>query len=552
MHAMSKTSAASATGEWPGQGPVVLCGLGRVGLGVFRLCRRLGKDVVAITLPGRQDQAEFGAAVGIRVIPGDARDETLLVRAGIAKASALIAVTDDDLANVTIALHARILAPDIPVVVRLFDQDLAGYLRSVLGIRQGYSTSALAAPSFVAAVRGDNVRTTLDLDGKTWSVEDLVVDAGSPWLGRTLAELAASGKAVLVHSHGDQVCFDPPCEHVLAPGDAVTLLVPPTEGKRKVPWYRRVRLLARTLRAWWRSTPRGLRFALYGLLILVGISVGVFHVALGLSPIDAYYFVMTTLSTTGYGDINLQNARPLVKLYGTLVMVSGGALFAVIFSVMTDLLLRTRFSDVVAQGTNHLREHIIIAGLGRLGFRVLRQLAHPDQELVVIEKSAEPQFLGPARSMASVIGGDASAVEILQRAGLAGASAVLAVTDDDLTNLSIALASKQARPDCRVVVRVFDQALAARLQKDLHIDAVVSVIDAVAPTFVGAALDRNAVHGTLVHDRLLLFVESDGVPADARPFLGKRPNGTYQILAPNAKPAANDRVLSARWIELGN
>ena len=118
-----------------------------------------------------------------------------------------------------------------------------------------------------------------------------------------------------------------------------------------------------------------MRFAAYALLTLVGISVGVFHWAMDLSPVDAYYFVVTTLTTTGYGDVNLQHAPALIKLYGTLVMVSGAALFAVLFSMMTDLLLRTRFADVLAQGTSHSKGHIIVAGLGHTGFRVLRQLA---------------------------------------------------------------------------------------------------------------------------------------------------------------------------------
>jgi Trk K+ transport system NAD-binding subunit len=543
-------AASSGEKHWPGNGPVVLCGLGRIGMGVLRLCRRLGKEVTVITLPGRQDEPALTADPGVRMMVGDARDEALLVRAGIADASALIAVTDDDLANVTIALHVRSLAPAVSVVVRLFDQDLAAHLRTVLGIRQGYSTSALAAPSFVAAVRGDNVRTTLELDGRFWSVEDFSVDAASPWQGRALAEFAATGKAVLVHSRAGESSFDPPADRVLVAGDTVTVLLPPAEAILRSPWRHRLLAFVRTLRAWWKSTPKGLRFALYGLLAMVAISVGVFHVALGLSPVDAYYFVITTLSTTGYGDFNLQNAKPLVKIYGTLVMVSGGALFAVVFSVMTDLLLRTRFADVVAQGTSYLREHIVLAGLGHTGFRVLRQLAGPHEKVVVIEKSAEARFLAPARSLASVINGDAAAVEILRRAGLAGAKAVVAVTDDDLTNLSIALATKQARPDCRVVVRVFDQVLAARLQKNLGIDAVVSVIDAVAPTFVGAALDRNAVHGAIVRDWLLLFVEEDGLPPDARPFLAKGPGGGYQILSPQRKIQPGDRVLAARWIAL--
>lgn len=527
-------------------GHVVLCGLGRIGRGILDLLRRLGERVTVITLASAADARDPATDENLRILKGDARDEGLLAQADLVRAKALIAATDDDLVNVTIALHARQAAPAVPVVVRLFDQDLAGHLRAALGIRQGYSASALAAPAFVAAALGDAVLSTFEAGGEAWVLEKLTVAANTQWLGHSLGDLAGMGRIVVAHERCGQFSCQPPADEVVAAGDGLIMLTRAARsGSRRSRALRGLATLARGLREWWTATPRGLPFSLYVLMALVAVSVGVFHLALGLSPVDAYYFVITTLTTTGFGDINLQTARPLVKLYGTLVMISGGALFAVLFSMVTDLLLRTRFGDVLARGVVRQRDHVIVAGLGHTGFRVLRELCRLGESAVAIESCDTADLLGPARTLAPVVVGNAGADETLRRAGFAGAKTVLALTSDDLTNLSIALATKQACSKCRVVARVFDANLAAKMQRSLGIDAVISVTEGSAPTFVGAALDADVVRGLIVHDHLLLIVDRaiDGrgdarpvVLASERPLLFKRGAAAFQPVVSGFTP----------------
>jgi Trk K+ transport system NAD-binding subunit len=562
MGAMTTEPGATSQAAMTGGGHVVLCGLGRIGRGILDVLRRLGERVTVITLPSLADPGDPAPEEDLRILKGDARDERLLAQAGLGRAKALIAATDSDLVNVTIALHARQTAPDVPVVVRLFDQDLAAHLRAALGIRQGYSASALAAPAFVAAALGDAVLSTFEAGEESWVLERLTVAADAPWLGRSLGELASLGRVVVAHERAGRFSSEPPAEEVVAVGDSVvTLARAARSGRRRPRALRGLVALARGLREWWTSTPRGLRFSLYVLMALVAVSVVFFHMALGLSPVDAYYFVITTLTTTGYGDISLQNARPLVKLYGTLVMVSGGALFAVLFSMVTDLLLRTRFGDVLARGVVRQRDHVIVAGLGHSGFRVLRELCRLGESTVAIESCETADLLGPARTLTSVVVGNAGTAETLRRAGLAGARTVLALTSDDLTNLSIALATKQACPNCRVVARVFDASLAAKMQRSLGIDAVISVTEASAPTFVGTALDAGVVRGLIVHDRLLLIMERTINGRDdlqrfkslqETPLLLKRGVAAFQPVVSGVAAVAGDHVLTARWINLRN
>jgi Trk K+ transport system NAD-binding subunit len=491
--------------------------------------------------------------VGVRFLVGDARNEQLLAQAGIAHAKALIVATEDDLTNVTIALHARNVAPAVPVVARLFDQDLAKRLEQTLGLRRGISASALAAPAFVAASMGDTIRTIFELSGETWAVEEVVVAPGSSWVGKAIRDVVPSGAVLLAHGRGDDSSFAPDGAVPVIAGDVFTWLARPVCG-RDAALHRpgKLRRMGRTLWRLWAATPKGLRYSLFAMVALVALSIGVFDVALGLSSVDAYYFVLTTLTTTGYGDYNLQAAHPLVKIYGTMVMVLGGCLFAVVFSMLTDLLLRTRFSDVLAQGANHYQDHIIVAGLGNTGFRVLRALHDQGEEVVAIENREAQKFVATARSMVPVILGDAGAAETLQQAGLSGAKTVLALTDDDLTNLGIALAAKQANPRCRVVARVFDTTLADRMRQALPIDGVLSVSQAVIPTFVGAALDGRVVRALVMRGHFLALLErfeGGAVSGNERVVLTQSAAGNY--VSPVGRPAAATPDVVCRWTKLG-
>jgi hypothetical protein len=135
--------------------PILVCGLGAVGYRVVRLLGRLGEPVTVVTLEAREEQVRAVEAKGARVLRGDARDETLLRVAGLDQARALIAATDRDPVNIEIALDARRLRPDLPLVVRLFDQHLARRLEAAFDLRRALGVSALAAPGFAAAALGE-------------------------------------------------------------------------------------------------------------------------------------------------------------------------------------------------------------------------------------------------------------------------------------------------------------------------------------------------------------------------------------------------------------
>jgi Trk K+ transport system NAD-binding subunit len=118
----------------------------------------------------------------VAVITGDPTLPEVLSQANAATARAVLATGSDDLVNVEIALMAREINPRQRVVVRLSDPQLSQTLRDAANIRLALSTSALAAPAFVAALFGDRVHSLFMLDGRPVAVVELVVQADDPCL----------------------------------------------------------------------------------------------------------------------------------------------------------------------------------------------------------------------------------------------------------------------------------------------------------------------------------------------------------------------------------
>jgi hypothetical protein len=108
---------------------VVLVGLGKLGIRVYHLLRELGQRVVVIE---RDERAQFLEDVrrdGAPLLLGDARREAFLADAGITRARSIVLATDNDIANLEVALDARRLNPTIRVVLRLFDPNMAEKVR---------------------------------------------------------------------------------------------------------------------------------------------------------------------------------------------------------------------------------------------------------------------------------------------------------------------------------------------------------------------------------------------------------------------------------------
>src|SRR5947209_4906557 len=201
---------------------VVICGAGRVGFRVFERLHKLGVPMVMIE---RDDSKPFLAEIrnaGVAVLIDDVRAAGALERANLAKARAIVCATDDDLANLNVALDARKLRAGIRVVMRLFDDDLVEKTRSSFDA-QAFSTSALAAPALAMAALDPSIKNSFEVAGRLMVVVEVEVSAAIA--GRTVAELRDQEGVHALHlrkASGEAV-FDPVGACLVEAGDRLTL-----------------------------------------------------------------------------------------------------------------------------------------------------------------------------------------------------------------------------------------------------------------------------------------------------------------------------------------
>lgn len=138
--------------------------------------------------------------------------------------------------------------------------------------------------------------------------------------------------------------------------------------------------------------------------------------------------------------------------------------------------------------------HIILCGLGHVGFRILEQLLQLKQQVTVVTLPDPTTFIQMARErQVKVIEGNILDQNLMLSAGLKSASCLILATDNDEVNLQAALHVKEIRPDLPIVLRVFDHHLAQRLERAFGIRRVFSTAAVAAPSFAAAALDPEAI-----------------------------------------------------------
>ena len=206
---------------------VVVCGLGRVGFRVVRWLHDLGEAVVVIERDTDNLFLDRVKEWHVPVIAADARRVEILEQAGIRRASAVAALTSDDLFNLSVATESRALQPEIRVVLRTFEDRLAENLRAGFDIHAAYSTSALAAPAFAAAATRAPVDHAFAFEQGAHSalitVTKFTLVPESILVGWTVGRLETEfGVNVLAHRR-DAFEYHPPDERVLAAGEGVVI-----------------------------------------------------------------------------------------------------------------------------------------------------------------------------------------------------------------------------------------------------------------------------------------------------------------------------------------
>jgi Trk K+ transport system NAD-binding subunit len=516
-------------------GHIIICGLDSLGIRLVDELCRLGEDVVAVTDELPSGRMAAIAKTGVPIVQGEYRDPETLRRAGVETARAIALVEQDDVLNLHMGLAAQEINPLLRVVIRLFNESLRVAAEDLLHNCIALSASAIAAPLFVAAALDDDDGQRIEVGGRVLVVEEVdkepppgAVPLASPPRGDMtglLPDEAEAGGLVLADAAPASSTFQPASSSLLRAPQG-----PLMEG------FRSVSVALSTV------ADRRFRRLMAAILALVVVSVAVFVLFDGLSVIDAAYFVVTTITTTGYGDITVLHSSLGVKIYGIVLILAGATALALFYALVIDAFIGVRLARALGGVRRPMRNHMVVCGLGNVGSKVVADLIQRGIPVVAVEQDENAVNLAAARRLGvPVILGDASREESLRAARADKARGLITVTNDDVINLQVALNARNVAPTLRIVLRLFDHDLASRVDHLFSLSVSRSVSALAAPAFAAALLGRRVLAVIPVGRAVLTIAEiviETGAPLDGATLaLIQRP-GAIHVLCVRTRTGA--------------
>jgi voltage-gated potassium channel len=199
------------------------------------------------------------------------------------------------------------------------------------------------------------------------------------------------------------------------------------------------------------------RFRLPGILLAVIIGYGIagYMAIEHWNLLDAFYMTIITISTVGYLEVHPLDR--IGELFTTTLIVTGvGTMlygFGVFASVLTDnAFILYRRQQQLERTLNHLRDHFIICGYGRIGTQIVAEFEDHNVAYAVIDQTEEA--LGRLRHENRLyVEGDAASEEILTQAGIERARGLISAVDSDERAVYVTLAARALNPNLYIISR---------------------------------------------------------------------------------------------------
>ncbi|MDB9488815.1 NAD-binding protein [Dolichospermum circinale CS-534/05] len=214
----------------PERNHYIVCGLSGIGIKIVQQLHLSGHEVVVIETDANNRFVTTARDMSIPVILADASFRATLQRSNINTATSVLAVTSDDATNLEIALKAKALAPNIPVIVNYADPDFAGIAQQVFDFEAVLSPAELAAPAFAAAAIGGRIIGNGMIADSLWVAFATVITPIHPFCDEWVKDVAKSADFVPLYveiNHETVQGWDL-LETILAPGDVLYLTMPAT------------------------------------------------------------------------------------------------------------------------------------------------------------------------------------------------------------------------------------------------------------------------------------------------------------------------------------
>ena len=371
-----------------------------------------------------------------------------------------VAIIGEDAFAVRMTLMVRSAATDVPILATAFDRTTAAELEGV-GETEVTSLADIVAPSLAGPCLGDDLEAVRIVDGRP----------------------------VGLRTEGDGV-------------EEVPIEVPPR---------RRLRAALRALVQPFDKSAALLLVGAVGLLACLLAETFGAMIVLGQGFVDAFYGAAKTLVTVDPND-EVADGPKAFKVFVSIAMLTALVFEALFTAGIVNRLIDRRLTGIVGDNAVPRRDHVVVVGLGQVGMRLCLLLRRCGIGIVAVDDREDGENVGVAKELGlpAVVGRGADP-SVLRRLSLGHAVALAAVTNDDLQNISIAMAARSINPNLRVVLRAGDGELANETRSLFQL-GLVRDVHRIAAALLAARLTGSAAREVICHqDEAHLLHDDDSI-----------------------------------------
>ena len=175
----------------------------------------------------------------------------------------------------------------------------------------------------------------------------------------------------------------------------------------------------------------------------------------GWSVLDAFFMTIITMSTIGYGEVNVLSDSG--RLFTIVLIMVGVVVASYVVTTIVELFTSQEFLEQIRyrrrrRELEKICDHTIICGFGRLGRNLAKELGIRRCPLIVVDHN--PEAVEDCRQLGfPVIQGNAADERILGEAGINRAKSLVAAADSDAENVFIVLSAKSMNPGLEIISR---------------------------------------------------------------------------------------------------
>jgi voltage-gated potassium channel len=199
--------------------------------------------------------------------------------------------------------------------------------------------------------------------------------------------------------------------------------------------------------------------------LLIG-TVG-FKLIEGYPLFDGFYRTLTTITTVGDPEVHpLSHAG---RVFNSFLILFGVIAMFLAVGAMTQTIIEIELQDTYGKRRkkrmiDHLQNHFIICGFGRVGRNASYELQRANAPFLVIDRDTQRMTKAADAGMLAIVA-DATQDESLREAGVLRAKGLIAALPTDAENLFVILSAKALNPGLTIVTRASEEEAGEKLRR---------------------------------------------------------------------------------------